>query len=325
MSLGTMRIAAPALTLVYQEVESPCSDGEKHYASIPSSTNYQEVLDDALQCFEEMLPFDLDKYRFELKHEISKGCWASIHPRVFSDLVNRSQIGELLLSVHLPRSTRGTQGAQNNNASHGRPFTEPPPYTTVVAPPVQDHPSARIIDTPGLPIVTAEHAAICDRCNKEISGVRYRCTVCKDFDYCAICITVAPLEHGHRFDAIINATTRVRMPTPNTYHGGSSWDIRCDICGVYPLVGTRYKCAECPDWDVCQNCLEKASKHHPNHTFIRATDSSVIMKRRVGPIPRHAGTGYQCSRCSTETFSSVVYRVCINLPFMFASLIYATC
>ncbi|CAE6452883.1 unnamed protein product [Rhizoctonia solani] len=313
MSLGTMRIAVPALTLLYQE-EGPGGDGEKHYASVPSSTNYQEVLDDARQCFEEVLPVGLD-YRFELKHEISKGCWASIHPRVFADLINRSQIGVFMLSARLARS----RGAQNNNAARDIPTTEPPPYATAVA--VPERPSARVIGTPGLPIVNTEHAAVCDRCDKEISGVRYRCTVCNDFDYCAICITVAPLEHGHRFDAIINVTTRVYRPMdewrvtgtnppPNTYHGGDSWDVRCDICGMYPLVGTRYKCAECPDWDTCQNCLEKASKHHPNHTFIRATDSSVLVKasRRIGPNPRHMRTGYQCNRCSTEIFGSVVYR-----------------
>ncbi|KAG8763694.1 hypothetical protein FRC11_013928, partial [Ceratobasidium sp. 423] len=173
------------------------------------------------------------------------------------------------------------------------PTTEPPPYAATIGA-VQNRPSppTQVIDTPGLPIVNTEHAAVCDRCDKEISGVRYRCTVCNDFDYCAICITVAPLEHGHRFDAIINTTTRVYRPMdewrvtganppPNVYHGGNSWDVKCDICGMYPLVGTRYKCAECPDWDACQNCLDKASKHHPNHTFIRATDSSTIMKASI--------------------------------------------
>ncbi|KAJ1309742.1 hypothetical protein OPQ81_006507 [Rhizoctonia solani] len=334
-SLGAMRIAAPALTLVYQE-EGPNSSGEKHYASVPSSTNYQEVLDDACLCFEEILPDDLDQYRLELKHEISKGCWASIHPRLFGDLVDRSQIGELMLSARLARN-RSTPSIQSNDVHDGS-TTEPPSYAAAVVT-AQDFPSARVIDTPGLPIVSTEHAATCDRCDKEISGVRYRCTVCHDFDYCAICITVAPLEHGHRFDAIINSRTKVYRPIdewrvtganppPNIYHGGTSWDVKCDICGMYPLVGTRYKCAECPDWDACQTCLEKATQHHPNHTFIRVADSSVLMKRRVGPNPRHKRTGYQCSRCSTEIFGSVVYRctdntcrilwvcdVCEALPF----------
>ncbi|CAE7190491.1 unnamed protein product [Rhizoctonia solani] len=279
MSLGAMRVTMPALTLVYRE-EGSGSDGESHYASVPSSTDYQEVLDYACQCFEEVLPVNSDQYRFELRHEISKGCWASIHPRVFADLVNRSQIGELMLSARMARS-RGSQGTQNN-AIHDRPTTEPPPYATVVVAP--QHPSYRVIDTPGLPIISAEHAAVCDRCNKEISGVRYRCTICDDFDYCAICIGIAPLEHGHRFDAIINLTTRVyrpidewrvtgTKPPPNTYQGGDSWDVN--------LSAIRFKCAECPDWDCCQGCFEKASKHHPNHTFIRATDSSVLVKELI--------------------------------------------
>lgn len=34
----------------------------------------------------------------------------------------------------------------------------------------------------------------------------------------------------------------------------------CDGCEVFPLVGIRYKCAVCEDFDYCETCEEK----HPH-------------------------------------------------------------
>jgi len=42
--------------------------------------------------------------------------------------------------------------------------------------------------------------------------------------------------------------------------------ITCDGCQTRPIVGVRYKCAECRDFDFCENC-EKNAKHNPDHVF----------------------------------------------------------
>lgn len=41
------------------------------------------------------------------------------------------------------------------------------------------------------------HNAECDGCDKRIYGVRYKCSVCKNFDYCSVC--EERLEHEHPF------------------------------------------------------------------------------------------------------------------------------
>lgn len=37
----------------------------------------------------------------------------------------------------------------------------------------------------------------------------------------------------------------------------------CDGCGQDPIEGVRYKCAVCPDFDLCQRCEDKTSHDHP--------------------------------------------------------------
>ena len=44
------------------------------------------------------------------------------------------------------------------------------------------------------------HACICDGCGMNpIKGIRYKCTVCKDFDYCEGCEVTLANKHGHPF------------------------------------------------------------------------------------------------------------------------------
>jgi hypothetical protein len=44
--------------------------------------------------------------------------------------------------------------------------------------------------------------------------------------------------------------------------------VKCDGCGVLPIVGCRYKCAFCDNFDYCEKCENKLSKEH-NHPFLK--------------------------------------------------------
>jgi len=43
--------------------------------------------------------------------------------------------------------------------------------------------------------------------------------------------------------------------------------VTCDGCGMYPLVGNRFKCAVCHNFDFCNACEENNKETHP-HPFI---------------------------------------------------------
>lgn len=46
--------------------------------------------------------------------------------------------------------------------------------------------------------------------------------------------------------------------------------VTCDGCGMKPIVGPRYNCNDCDDFDFCHNCHETSNKnglHHAKHTF----------------------------------------------------------
>lgn len=51
--------------------------------------------------------------------------------------------------------------------------------------------------------------------------------------------------------------------------------VSCDNCGILPIVGFRYKCSTCPDFDLCSTCIQSGHRHPSDHLFI------LMMK----PIP----------------------------------------
>ena len=45
--------------------------------------------------------------------------------------------------------------------------------------------------------------------------------------------------------------------------------IICDACESDPIRGLRFKCLECPDFDICEECYNK--EFHKEHKMERKT------------------------------------------------------
>ena len=50
--------------------------------------------------------------------------------------------------------------------------------------------------------------------------------------------------------------------------------VKCDQCGKYPIIGCRYKCSVCPNFDYCEECEKKYSHIH-NHAFFKISNPSM--------------------------------------------------
>ncbi|KAM0520161.1 hypothetical protein ACHAPE_003441 [Trichoderma viride] len=119
------------------------------------------------------------------------------------------------------------------------------------------------------------HHAVCDGCDKYITGVRHKCLDCPDWDYCSECVVNAAFVHAsHRFAPIYEPLADVHSyACAQSVHMG----ICCDgpLCSSnqdYPtyIRGTRYKCAVCHDLDFCANCeASPANEHNKTHPLIK--------------------------------------------------------
>eukprot|EP00049_Salpingoeca_infusionum_P022446 m.6789 g.6789 ORF g.6789 m.6789 type:complete len:495 (+) comp5192_c0_seq1:167-1651(+) len=77
--------------------------------------------------------------------------------------------------------------------------------------------------------------------------------------------------------------------------------VSCNVCEAAPICGVRYKCGNCPDYDVCEQC-EAKDTHNPKHHFV---------KIRV-PIPPGL---YQRSPLFDPILPTFQEKVRLNLPW----------
>lgn len=100
-------------------------------------------------------------------------------------------------------------------------------------------------------VIKHQHV-VCDGCREHpIKGDRFKCTQCADYDLCSKCVVNTHKEHVF-----------VKIPTPNDYKNFCHSSVVCDGCERFPIIGIRFKCFECPDYDLCQECEKTEHKHH---------------------------------------------------------------
>jgi len=105
----------------------------------------------------------------------------------------------------------------------------------------------------------------CDGCKTHpIRGIRYKCTVCHDFDYCEDC-KAKNVDHKHEFKKIEDPINHCRRNETSSDGRVLHFGVKCDGCGTKPVKGIRYKCSVCPNFDYCEDCKAKFTEH--KHEF----------------------------------------------------------
>jgi hypothetical protein len=129
---------------------------------------------------------------------------------------------------------------------------------------------------------------VCDSCDTPISGTRFHCSNCEDFDFCSSCFEQKRSTHNpeHQFQevsalsALKEALSRNDMFIDASFSSGKATDPEpkrrhnayCDRCDQ-TIFGIRWKCFECPDFDLCNSCYLEANgnedikKHSKDHSF----------------------------------------------------------
>ncbi|CAG8647782.1 24334_t:CDS:10 [Dentiscutata erythropus] len=153
---------------------------------------------------------------------------------------------------------------------------------------------------------------MCDCCEQIIRGVRLKCDDCPNYDLCQTCKNKSPSIHAnHTFIPIpYPVKNRHRPPRVSANIGkvGSNYhSATCDYCESV-IIGIRHKCINCPDFDLCNNCIALAPTQHPGHTFMkihRAGDPDVKIPdsafhpgiRCDGCRKAIHGVRYKCGNC----------------------------
>jgi len=50
---------------------------------------------------------------------------------------------------------------------------------------------------------------------------------------------------------------KLAPPSPDKYE----WPFICDGCRTHPIIGQRYRCLTCGDYDLCSACEKKGHEH----------------------------------------------------------------
>ncbi len=99
-----------------------------------------------------------------------------------------------------------------------------------------------------------------------------------DNKYCSICNVKITLLHFKFADSETNIICENCYKNKNeTIHS----NIECDGCEMYPLIGVRYKCNECVDFDLCSACHQQKKeigshiKSHKMETILKSDDNML--------------------------------------------------
>ncbi len=144
------------------------------------------------------------------------------------------------------------------------------------------------------PNAVVHRGITCNYCGnkKPIVGMRYKCGHCPNVNVCSKTHCIKKHEDEHRDHVLIaipkplpygptkapeSAQFKILLPQMKLNHGSKVHEgIECDNCGAKSFEGTRYLCANCDYYNLCEKCYtgEKFS-HTKTHVFLRLPEPLI--------------------------------------------------
>ena len=122
---------------------------------------------------------------------------------------------------------------------------------------------------------------LCDGCKMNpIRGNRYKCIDCPDFDFCENCYQKNKDTHGHEFKKIEKLSfTNIFEYKNNDYNKRENvhMGVKCNRCGSNPIIGWRFKCSICENYNLCEKCEENSGYEH-GHPLIKIYNPKMQKK-----------------------------------------------
>jgi hypothetical protein len=132
------------------------------------------------------------------------------------------------------------------------------------------------------------HRISCDGCHSlRMYGDRYKCLQCENYDLCGNCFEKRreSKQHksGHAFahfkipmelfgEPITKANDEVTLTKfKERFATTEHTNVTCDGCKNMPIIGIRFKCDTCCDYDLCLECMKKqvvTAEHDIKHSLI---------------------------------------------------------
>ncbi|KAM3130346.1 Sequestosome-1 [Paramecium bursaria] len=125
----------------------------------------------------------------------------------------------------------------------------------------------------------------CDDCYSLVNQY-FRCLDCLDYCLCQECFKILDEKQhfqDHQFIFISKPSTwqnvkrdaiqliqKLKQKSKN-YQDGQTlvhYQIQCDGCNQFPILQYRYKCLECEDYDLCNECFMDKLRHQ-QHISVR--------------------------------------------------------
>merc|ERR1712212_625881 len=84
---------------------------------------------------------------------------------------------------------------------------------------------------------------------------------------------------GPVYKLIVNIKSQKKSEDVSSKESQIHSGVVCDACEKTPIVGHRYKCVVCDDYDLCGSC--EVAGRHPGHNMTRIANPENVCRQRI--------------------------------------------